>query len=150
MTRRLSGWARVWLIAAVLMWAGGGWWLRENPLPRTYVLESNRGLECTPSALRTAGLYPAPCETAAYRRNTFAPTCERLREMESTCQRREAAAYMADREGIKARDAAKIREHEMRVWARYGALAASPLALALMFLLGRALVLWIIRGFKTN
>lgn len=30
---RLSGWVRLWIVAGVVWWAAGAWWLIENHLP---------------------------------------------------------------------------------------------------------------------
>jgi hypothetical protein len=152
--RRLSGWARLWIVASVLIWAGGGWWLHENPLPGPYNLEGPNPRACVSPDLQGGDLFPRACESNRLQRvgDTFIslPTCDELEEMQRQCETQMVADYRADKAGIDARNAARIQRHELMAWGRFGLLAISPFGVAVVFLLLRALAFWIMRGFKTN
>lgn len=132
--RRLSGWARLWIVGAVVMWSAGGWWLSQH-WPHEARVDSSEW-ECT-------------VEYLTYEDVRF-PDYGRCRSQHSNqeCQR----LY----DECVAR-AAPLIEQEQRLQAEYHAkylrdvalgtvgVALSPALLAAAL----ALIAWVLKGFRS-
>lgn len=158
--KRLSGWARLWVVAAVLMWSGGIWWVLEHPIPRP-TLESNV-MECVPEGLRSVPPWPPACATRepsviGETRVMLAPTCAELEAMQARCEedraaeyRRDPAAAEARLEAMRQRNRVLSQEHVMNYVARYAFVAVLPIVAWLVFAGLRAVLLWVRRGFAAS
>lgn len=137
--RRLSGWARLWIVLAVIVWTAGGWWISTNPQPRP--LGGNFSADaCVPPEFRGTNLFPAECGESQ------STHCDNLqRQMNACLDAAEANGQIAaDR---AASDAGRQR-YDLEVLVRWTGVALAPLVLALGFFWVRAVFLWIHRGFR--
>lgn len=122
---RLSGWTRLWIVCALLIWGAGAWWLYNNPLP----------------PIESAAPNPEDCEPSG-------PSTAQLEQMRRECLTQQANEYLANRANIEAENRERRTARLVSQTNRVVAVIAAPLLLAAAFLTLRALLRWIARGFR--
>lgn len=135
----MSGWARLWIVGAVIVWSIGAWWLTNNMPQRP-------------------GLHNASAECYAYRNTDgyylgggyVEPQCSFPREqcmrMFDECMTRTSTPEMIAQERQQSKDARRAYNVELALKAAGVAIAPIVLGIAIALLLGVGN--WVRRGFR--
>lgn len=136
--RRLSGWARLWIILAVVTWGLGGWRLSQTSPP---ILESALDWCATPGLQPQDMMGTRPCDSG------LGLSCEQLRQSQDECYYgyREGTAAHAE---MVARNDRTMRRYYLELVTRAAIVFVAPFLTALALWLSTVLVRWVWRGFR--
>lgn len=140
MVKHLSGWARVWIVSALVVWAVGGWWLSQNWPSRRFVLGAS--FDCARAYNTEDG----------YIGGAFVEGCQFsedvCRRMYASCMEQANSSEVIAFENAE-RERASI-EYYYEVGRGVGALAVTPFVLGAIGLLALRVGRWVRRGFSPS
>ena len=141
---KLSGWARVWIVASVIWWSTGAWWLTENYGP-TYIDLGPVHPDQPPELSESTRAMLQSLNTAQERAEAILDG--KPVEPAPTIAKPETPSSFVFEKPLPPRN---FRLDWTPWFLKLGVVVIAPFLAALAFIIGRRVVLWVWRGFQTS